>query len=49
MPAPIKVAVVAYPGFNELDLFANLHILNRVTRVRPEVDLVAELASVFID
>jgi transcriptional regulator GlxA family with amidase domain len=36
---------VAYEGFNELDVFANLHILNRVTRVRPEVALRAELVG----
>ncbi|HEV7759033.1 MAG TPA: DJ-1/PfpI family protein [Acidimicrobiales bacterium] len=41
----IRVAVVAYEGFNELDVFANLHILNRVTRVRPEVALRAELVG----
>jgi transcriptional regulator GlxA family with amidase domain len=37
--------VVAYDGFNELDLFANLHILNRLRRVRPGVGFVAELAA----
>lgn len=37
--------MVAYNGFNELDLFANLHILNRLRRVRPEVGLVAEVAA----
>jgi transcriptional regulator GlxA family with amidase domain len=39
------VLVVAYDGFNELDLFANLHILNRVRRVRPDAGLVAEVAA----
>ena len=41
----MRAVVVAYDGFNELDLFANLHILNRVRRVRPDVDLVAEIAA----
>jgi transcriptional regulator GlxA family with amidase domain len=37
--------VVAYDGFNELDLFTNLHILNRLRRVRPETGFVAEVAA----
>lgn len=41
----MRAIVVAYDGFNELDLFANLHILNRLRRVRPEVGLVAEVAA----
>jgi transcriptional regulator GlxA family with amidase domain len=41
----LRVVVVAYEGFNELDVFANLHILNRVSRVRPEVALRAELVG----
>lgn len=41
----ITVAVVAYEGFNELDVFANLHILNRVARVRPDAALRAELVG----
>lgn len=45
MSAPVRIAVVAYHGFNELDLFANLHILNRVTRVRPDLDVSAELVG----
>jgi transcriptional regulator GlxA family with amidase domain len=40
-----NVLVVAYDGFNELDLFANLHILNRVRRVRPDAGLVAQVAA----
>jgi transcriptional regulator GlxA family with amidase domain len=41
----LRVAVVAYHGFNELDVFANLHILNRVTRVRPGIGVRAELVG----
>jgi transcriptional regulator GlxA family with amidase domain len=41
----LRVVVVAYEGFNELDVFANLHILNRVTRVRPAVALRVELVG----
>jgi transcriptional regulator GlxA family with amidase domain len=39
----MKVAVVAYDGFNELDVFANLHIVNRASRVRSEPSLTAQL------
>ena len=39
----MNVAVVAYDGFNELDVFANLHILNRASRVRSEPSLTAQL------
>lgn len=42
--ATIKVAVVAYDGFNELDVFANFHILNRASRVVTSPMLTAELA-----
>jgi transcriptional regulator GlxA family with amidase domain len=42
--ATIKVAVVAYDGFNELDVFANFHILNRASRVVTSPTLTAELA-----
>jgi hypothetical protein len=31
MTGPVTVAVVAFAGFNEIDVLANLHILNRVT------------------
>jgi transcriptional regulator GlxA family with amidase domain len=41
----MQVAIVVYPGFNELDAFANLYMINRVTRVhraaRVEAFLVA--------
>lgn len=36
---------MAYDGFNELDLFANLHVLNRVRRVRPGSGITAELVG----
>lgn len=39
----MRIAVVAYEGFNELDIFANLHILNRASRARPEANITAEL------
>lgn len=39
----MRVAIVAYEGFNELDTFALLHIVNRVTRECPEVHVSAEL------
>lgn len=37
------VAIVAYEGFNELDTFALLHIINRATRSCPELHVTAEL------
>ena len=45
MTATARVVVVACEGFNELDLFANLHIINRVGRVRPDARVVAEVAA----
>ena len=45
MTRPVTVAVVAFAGFNEIDVLANLHILNRVTRTRPHLDLVARLVG----
>lgn len=39
----MRIAVVAYEGFNELDVFAHLHILNGASRVRPEANIRAEL------
>lgn len=41
----MRVAVLAYEGFNELDVFAHLHVLNRVARAWPEANLVAELVG----
>jgi transcriptional regulator GlxA family with amidase domain len=41
----MRVAIVAYAGFNELDIFANLHILNRTRRVNPQAAITAELVS----
>jgi hypothetical protein len=38
-----KIAVVAYEGFNELDVFANLHVLNRVARVWPGAHVQVQL------
>jgi putative intracellular protease/amidase len=45
MSPPVTVAVVAFAGFNELDVAANLHILNRVTWARPHLDLVAHVVG----
>jgi transcriptional regulator GlxA family with amidase domain len=39
----MRVCVVIYPGFNELDAFANLYMLNRVRKVCPDVQLDAVL------
>ena len=39
----MRIAVVAYEGFNELDVFANLHVLGRASRIRPEAHLHVQL------
>ena len=41
----MKVAVVVFEGFNELDCFASLHVISRVSRVWPEAELTAELVA----
>lgn len=41
----MQIAVVAYDGFNELDVFANLHMLGRVSRVRPGAESSVQLAG----
>ncbi|MDB4975902.1 MAG: DJ/PfpI family protein [Myxococcaceae bacterium] len=41
----MKVAIVVFEGFNELDTFASLHMINRVSRVWPKADLTAELVA----
>jgi transcriptional regulator GlxA family with amidase domain len=39
----MKVAIVACAGFNELDAFALLYIINRASRVQPAPGITAEL------
>jgi transcriptional regulator GlxA family with amidase domain len=42
----MRIAVVAYEGFNELDVFGNLHMLSRASRLRPQAGIKAELTCV---
>jgi transcriptional regulator GlxA family with amidase domain len=41
----MRIAVVAYEGFNELDIFANLHVLGRASRIRPEAHVHVQLVG----
>jgi transcriptional regulator GlxA family with amidase domain len=41
----MRIAVVAYEGFNELDVFANLHLLGRASRIRPEAHMHVQLVG----
>jgi transcriptional regulator GlxA family with amidase domain len=41
----VRIAVVAYEGFNELDVFANLHVLGRASRIRTEARVHVQLVG----